>query len=109
MNSVTRQLAIIHLSDIHFGPSHRFSPVATAAGDIPPEPDYPTLLGKLVADLATNDPGCPVLVAVTGDMAQTASYEEFKQAEQFVRDLASADIYGPPRGLESMFWVPGNH
>ena len=82
-----RQLLIIHLSDIHFGSKHKFAPPATAGGDVPEEREYPTLLEKLADDLAEEDPGCPVVLALTGDMAETGSYEEFKKAEEFVRGL----------------------
>src|SRR3954466_16217463 len=69
----TRQLVIVHLSDIHFGRKHSFSPPPAAEGDRPKEREYPTLLDKLASDLADEDPGCPVLIAVTGDMAQTGT------------------------------------
>lgn len=99
-----RQLLVLHLSDIHFG-DHCFDPPAgdtDAAG-------YPTMLAKVLADLAPEDPGCPVLIALTGDFAQKATFQEFKRAEEFVRELADADVLGRKRGLESIFVVPGNH
>lgn len=104
----TPQLLIIHLSDIHFGGRHRFSAPATPAGDVPDDA-YPTLLKKLVADVAGEDPGCPVLIAVTGDVAETGSYDEFKKAKEFLSHLAEAVVYGRARGIGSIFVVPGNH
>jgi 3',5'-cyclic AMP phosphodiesterase CpdA len=107
--NLTRQLSIVHLSDVHFGSVHRFAPPATAAGDVPSESGFPQLIDKLVDDLGNVDPGCPVIYALTGDMAQTAAFDEFKAAEEFVRELASRAILGKPRGLGAIFMVPGNH
>src|SRR5215467_5773201 len=105
----TRQLLIIHLSDIHFGKQHRFDPPPTADGDTPKRAGYPQLLQKLVDDLKGPDPGCPVIICVTGDLATAATYGEFQEAEEFLRGLASEKILGQPRGMDSIFLVPGNH
>ena len=105
----TPQIVIIHLSDIHFGKTHRFQPQAAAGGDIPADPSYPTLLAKVLADLDGEDPGCPVLIALTGDFTQIGSFTEFKEAETFVRGLAAAPVLGRPRGLDNVFVIPGNH
>jgi 3',5'-cyclic AMP phosphodiesterase CpdA len=104
-----RQHIIIHLSDIHFGSKHTFDPSASAAGDVPDERDYPTLLDKLAADLTEEDPGCPVLFALTGDMAQTGTYEELDRAETFVKELTHIPLLGTVHPLEDVFIVPGNH
>ena len=104
-----RQLAIIHLSDVHFGAKHRFEPSRTAAGDKPDERDYPSLLDKLQEDLAEEAPGCPVVVMISGDLAQTGNYEEFENAEEFVRGLATGTVLGVPCPLPNVFLVPGNH
>jgi 3',5'-cyclic AMP phosphodiesterase CpdA len=106
--TATQQLLLIHLSDVHFGRNHRFMPAATAAGDIPDEP-YPSLFEKLREDLVDDDPGCPVVVAVTGDLAEVGSYDEFKRAEVFVRELADAEFYGRKQTPNCVFLVPGNH
>lgn len=105
----TRQLLIIHLSDVHFGKEHRFDPPSTPDGDTPKRAGYPQLLQKLVDDLQEPDPGCPVIICVTGDLATAATYGEFQEAEEFIRGLANAPILGRPRGIESIFLVPGNH
>jgi predicted phosphodiesterase len=55
------------------------------------------------------DPDCPVIICITGDLAQTAHITEFKSAEEFVRGLARMEIFGRPRGMEAIFIVPGNH
>jgi 3',5'-cyclic AMP phosphodiesterase CpdA len=104
-----RQLIIIHLSDVHFGGKHRFDPPATPGGDVPQEREFPTLLEKLAEDLTGDDPDCPVLFALTGDMAESGAYDEFKKAEAFVRGLTETSLLGRPRPLEDVFIVPGNH
>lgn len=109
MSSSTAQLLVIHLSDVHFGPSHRFRPTRTAAGDVPEDPSHPRLLDKLVEDLEGEDPGCPVILCLTGDLTETGSAQEFDEAEAFIEGLAQAELLGKARGRESIFVVPGNH
>jgi 3',5'-cyclic AMP phosphodiesterase CpdA len=105
----TKQLYVIHLSDVHFGPGHRFNPPVSPSGDRPKDQSYPTLLTKLSEDWKGEDPGCPLIVCITGDFAQSASYDEFLQAERFVRDLSETPILGSRPNLQSIFIVPGNH
>lgn len=105
----TRQLQIIHLSDIHFGKYHRFDPPPTPKGDTPPRTGYPTLIEKLQEDFQGDDPGCPVMVCITGDLATEASFGEFQEAEEFIHDFSESQIYGKARGLRTFFMVPGNH
>ena len=105
----SRQVVIIHLSDIHFGRNHTFNSPTSARGDRPVERGYPTLLDKLKDDLALDDPGCPVLVAITGDMAETGAYEELAQAESFIKGLTEFPILGARRALKHIVFVPGNH
>jgi hypothetical protein len=81
---LTRQLVIVHLTDIHFGEKHRFNPPRSASGDRPYEAGYPTLLEKLRSDLNREDPGCPVILCLTGDLVETADAKEFGQAEEFI-------------------------
>jgi len=38
-----------------------------------------------------------------------AGSDEFRQAETFIKELASENIFGKPRGLDHIFVVPGNH
>ncbi len=108
-NVSSRQLMVIHLTDVHFGKVHTFAPPMTPGGDTPSERDYPRLLDSLAGDLAAPDPDYPVLIAITGDMAQTGSYAELSEAEAFIRDLADTPILGRPRGLSDIFVTPGNH
>jgi len=104
-----RQLAIVHLSDVHFGSEHTFNPPITPGGDAPPEPGFPTLIEKLGSDLSLERAGCPVLVAVTGDLAQTGAYKELKQAEEFIRGLSAARVMGAEISPRETYLVPGNH
>lgn len=105
----TNQVVIVHLSDIHFGSNHRFRPPVAPSGDRPEEPDFPTLISRLKEDLSDEDPGCPVMICITGDFTQTGSQREFEQVEAFLRELAEIPVYGKPRGIKSIFVVPGNH
>jgi len=106
----TRQIVIIHLSDIHFGPHHRFSsPPATGEGKLPSAGQI-SLLESLRREFAERpDPGCPVIICLTGDFAETASDEEFREAEAFIKQLANEQVYGSARGLKNIFVVAGNH
>jgi 3',5'-cyclic AMP phosphodiesterase CpdA len=105
----TKQVVIVHLSDLHFGKHHRFNPPPTTAGDIPVREGYPTLLEKLAQDLDQPDPKCPTLLCVTGDVAETGDPKEFGDAELFLRELASVKVFGHERPLRDIFLVPGNH
>ena len=105
----TRQLLIVHLSDVHFGAKHRFNPPSATNGDCPQEDGYPSLADKLFQDLSGTDPQHPVLVCCTGDLVETASIEEYQAAEGLADDLTSRPIFGISRGLDSFFVVPGNH
>lgn len=106
---LTRQLEIVHLSDLHFGDMHQFNPPRSAAGDCPEEGSYPLLVTKLAEDFANDEVHCPVIVCITGDLAQTASLREFTLAEQFISHLSDATIFGKKLGPNSIFLVPGNH
>jgi len=109
MPAKTRQLEIVHLSDIHFGLRHRFNPPKTVDGDEPEDKSFPSLLDKLTQDLTRPDPNCPVAVCITGDIVETGSVEEYKEAEQFIEGLINAPILGRCRDKTCLFIVPGNH
>jgi 3',5'-cyclic AMP phosphodiesterase CpdA len=106
---VGQSLTVVHLSDLHFGPSHRFERQTTAGGDR--VADGQTLLDSLKADLAsvlseqTPETSAPVLIVVTGDLTDTAAPEQFREAatfilglEEFLGDWAAHTVI-----------VPGNH
>jgi 3',5'-cyclic AMP phosphodiesterase CpdA len=109
VEDVGRSLTIVHLSDLHFGPTHRFGSQATAGGDR--VAGGQSLLDSLKADLAavltneTPDLSAPILITVTGDLTNAASLDQFRDAGAF--------IVGLEKFLED--WtgrtviVPGNH
>lgn len=108
--SETRQLAILHLSDIHFGEFHRFAANQAIGPGKLPQAGRGTLIESLRRDLAaTPDPNCSVIVCITGDFAERATTEEFRDAEKFIKELASEKIFGSVLGLQNIFIVPGNH
>jgi 3',5'-cyclic AMP phosphodiesterase CpdA len=106
---LTRQILILHFSDLHFGSRHRFNPPRTAGGDEPDDSSFPSLIERLVGDLSGPDPNCPIAVCITGDLVETGSIEEFCRAEEFINGLAKSELFGKRVGTESVFLVPGNH
>jgi 3',5'-cyclic AMP phosphodiesterase CpdA len=96
----------VHLSDLHFGPSHRFGRQTTAGGDR--VAGAPTLLESISTDLAPillaekDYPSAPTLIAVTGDLTDAAEPEDFREASQFILGLEK--FLGSPAII-----VPGNH
>lgn len=105
---LTRQLQIIHLSDLHFGSDHRFNVPPTVSGDKPARKDFPTLLDKLLEDLKSPDVK-NLLICITGDFAHTAEYQEFIAAEKFVQGLRTSVVHGKVRGDKAIYITPGNH
>jgi 3',5'-cyclic AMP phosphodiesterase CpdA len=116
-NHSLRQIRLIHVSDLHFGAQHQFQPPQTPGGSLPPNRGYPTLAASLRADLVdahdsdeswfpqgdahSSGNDVPVILAVTGDLTDTASSVEFQQAASFLPEL------GIPR--DRTYVVPGNH
>jgi 3',5'-cyclic AMP phosphodiesterase CpdA len=108
MTDETRQLLVIHISDTHFGSRHQFEPPLTPTGDRVVD-SRPTMLETLIEDLTGSDPGCPLMVCLTGDLAETGGHKEFEDAKAFIEGLSKAAILGKERGIDSIFAVPGNH
>jgi 3',5'-cyclic AMP phosphodiesterase CpdA len=106
---LTRQIEIIHLSDIHFGDYHRYQPAKTAAGDRGAEKGIPKLSQLIERDLSAQSVSSPVIICITGDLTTTASYEEFEKAEKFVTELSTKRCLGYQQSPETVFLVPGNH
>jgi len=114
----TAQIEIIHLSDAHFGAWHQFNPMHSVTGDSLSPSGMVTLADKVLEDLKDQyfpeseeqrfgpSGRCPAILCITGDLAQTGSYEEFQQAKLFLDSLAQSR---PFAGIRSVFLVPGNH
>ncbi|MDX2152582.1 MAG: metallophosphoesterase [Bryobacteraceae bacterium] len=106
--NLTRQLHVVHLTDLHFGPDHRFAPPRTVMGEPGPRAGFPTLLTKLAEDL--QEPKVEDLIfCITGDFTTTAIFDEYDDAEKFVTGLADTEVCGARRGMKNVFMVPGNH
>lgn len=111
-----KQLRILHLSDIHFGDKHRCGPedqTLARAG-------YPSLFELLSKDLKESTFNHPVwisegetinplIVAVTGDLTETASYDQFKDAHSFFNRFDGSNLLGTTLSRRDLFVVPGNH
>jgi 3',5'-cyclic AMP phosphodiesterase CpdA len=110
MRHELKQIAIIHLSDVHFGDHHRFQPPASPDGGLPAHQGYPSLLETLRKDWeAGENEDCPLIIAVTGDLTQKASAEEFDEAAEFLQALATNKILGRQVLMNNIFIIPGNH
>jgi 3',5'-cyclic AMP phosphodiesterase CpdA len=107
---LTRQLHIIHLSDLHFGNDHRFMSPSTTTGDTPLRSGFPSLIDKLRQDFEDPPQLQNLVLCLTGDFATNPNnFIEFRRAEEFIKALAAAPIHGAVRGMNSIFLVPGNH
>jgi 3',5'-cyclic AMP phosphodiesterase CpdA len=127
MNFPWRQLTIIHLTDLHFGPNHAFQPPLPTDGHPAVTKGWPTLLQSLTKDWATgsfsdrgigppessvdNDknPNSRVILAITGDLTEQSRDTEFRDAVAFVRGCSTSTIMGWHLTPEDVFVVPGNH
>lgn len=103
------QVRVVHLSDIHFGRRHRFRAPLTPSGDESSREGYPTLLESLRKDWEGQKWGVPVVIAVTGDVAQDAKADEFAEARKFLDDLVASPVFGQTVTKDQLFLVPGNH
>jgi 3',5'-cyclic AMP phosphodiesterase CpdA len=128
-----RQLTIAHLSDLHFGAKHRFQPPIPPDGHPATAEGWPKLLDLLQRDWMGGtfadreapptpsgfppamlkdgqpEPNARVIVAMTGDLTETASDTEFADARAFALGCASASIMGWSMRPQDLFIVPGNH
>lgn len=111
-----RQLRILHLSDIHFGPHHRCYPEDSTHS----RTGYPSLFDLLAKDLDNEifshdiwkpgpDDSSSLIVIVSGDLTETASSKEFASAHAFFCHFDGAKLLGSSITRESIFIVPGNH
>jgi 3',5'-cyclic AMP phosphodiesterase CpdA len=132
--SYWRQLTIVHLSDLHFGAKHAFQPPIPPDGHPAVAKGWPTLLQLLQRDWAVGtfadrgppptpsgfppatlkadgqpDPNRRVIVALSGDLTETASDTEFDDAAAFIEGCSHSTITGWSTSAEDLFVVPGNH
>ena len=85
--------AILHMSDIHFGPFHALS------SELPLE----SLLFPLFEDIERE--GEIDLIVITGDFSSVGAQEEFDRAKEFLWRVAERlDV-----PLDRFIFVPGNH
>lgn len=119
-----QQLGIVHLSDLHFGDPHFFQLPIPPDG-VPAASKRPSLLDALSRDLNNPDlrdlaPGLPesagsghldmpMIVAISGDLTQTAGTKEFQQASKFIEGLGQVTVLGSNLTKKNIFVVPGNH
>jgi 3',5'-cyclic AMP phosphodiesterase CpdA len=125
-----RYVELIHLSDLHFGDGHRFSPGLTVDGAVAAEPGFPSLADVLLRDLLdpANEPPRPTFVGadqsrrhswhvppipkvlcLTGDFAVSPNEKEFTQAANFVERICQPAPLGLGLARAAVFVCPGNH
>lgn len=95
--SEPRSITILHLSDMQFGPKHRFEPTAPGS-----------LFARLRDDFTAMHERhglVPDLILVTGDLVESGKPSEFKQFKAFAE--ATVEHFGLPR--RRLVMIPGNH
>lgn len=115
---LTRDLQIIHLSDIHFGDKHICNPFVPGSSSN----GLPKLHELILQDLncedvrsltefrrSSKEPETPVVAAFSGDFTQRATEDEYKQALEFTKGFVNESILGSTLILANTFVVPGNH
>jgi WD40 repeat protein/3',5'-cyclic AMP phosphodiesterase CpdA len=99
-----QSITILHLSDLQFGPAHRFGQLALP----PPDDQFDTLFTRLTDDLGhlrASHHLAPQLVVVTGDIAERGKAKEFDDALRFLDNLG--EFLGLQR--HRIIVIPGNH
>jgi predicted MPP superfamily phosphohydrolase len=97
-----KKFTILHLSDFHYGPEHRFSPVDYDKSL--PRDDIPNLSRALINDLKCQNASVDMLV-ISGDIAQSGEMEQFNWAREAIEELIS----GLQLQMQQVVIVPGNH
>ncbi len=95
------EVDVIHLSDLQIGARCRF-PATSAASDL--RAALVDDFGRLVQQ-GHLEPGRPRIIAVTGDIADSATRREYEQARDLLRSLGEELGVAPSR----IVVVPGNH
>lgn len=115
------QLRLLHFSDLHFGPKHICrpeDPSASRAGfpflhdmlrrDLE-HPDWSKSVWAVQSQSQEHSP-VPLLIAATGDFAESALAEEFDEAHDFLSAIINAkSVLGSKVDPRHVFVVPGNH
>ena len=116
-----RHLRILHLTDLHFGPKHRFSPPRTADGTFAAAAGTVSLLDSVRADLAQIDAAAAgpapaaqagafrLIVALTGDLTESGDSKQFASARAFIDGMSTKPLLGCTLSEKDVFVVPGNH
>jgi 3',5'-cyclic AMP phosphodiesterase CpdA len=118
-----KQITIVHLSDMHFGPRHFFDPPVGGA-----RTEHHSLLRSVMKDIregsfalthefphvvtseALVDGVVPrTIFALTGDFNERCAEPEFKQSKALVQGLYDAIAFGYRVQPGDVFMIPGNH
>ncbi|NOJ81179.1 metallophosphoesterase family protein [Myxococcus xanthus] len=91
-DDATDYIKILHISDLHRTSDEKVS--------------NPEVLNDLLTAIRTFNDGPFDLIVLSGDVTQEATEDEFKEAEQFLDDLAIKLMKGV---RERIIVVPGNH
>jgi 3',5'-cyclic AMP phosphodiesterase CpdA len=103
----TRQVTIVHLSDLHFGErDHQFNTPHDVNGEPVAGARYPSLLDHLENLLRLPDDRL-VLGCITGDLTTFSIESEFGEAADFVRGFGRRILHDD--SLTRVCLVPGNH
>lgn len=134
MNDDAAYVEIVHLSDLHFGAGHVFTPEPTPDNRRAASAGVPTLADKIIEDLkdAARDPfpgpqvpsgqpyasegpedvtfeypDFPRILCLSGDFTQIAARDEFRQAEALIRRFTDDPDLRITKN--AVFTCPGNH
>lgn len=103
---MSSRMTFIHLSDLHFGPRHRFTLPLPASGGPSDNAGVPTLAQSIKRDLERQEFEGRASLCLTGDLTHGAEAPEFEQATQFIDQMVEHPAIG---SRERVFVVPGNH
>jgi 3',5'-cyclic AMP phosphodiesterase CpdA len=103
----TRQVTIVHLSDLHFGErGHQFNTPLDVNGEPVAGARYPSLLDHLEKHLRLPDDRL-ILGCITGDLTTFSTESEFSEAADFIRGFAGRML--DDKSLARICIIPGNH
>ncbi len=108
---MSKPVVILHLSDLHFGPNHRWA--LPGRGD-KSRPTLVSLLDDALRDFAVSEDLLPDIIVVSGDIIDEPIRENFEAAVHFLRSLLETinelrqEQGRSPITKRNMFIVPGN-